>query len=126
MLATMLTVRRCEWCGSELPPRKSTTCTSKCRGGRHRWLHGIGNPPSPPPWVGSPLHDRMGEQGIGQGGEAKAPGPRSGMNARSGLQVSVPKMRRLLMSRLNLTPEGATALLREALSDKQRARLEDR
>lgn len=50
----------CEWCGTGTDGKKAT-CGSAHRGARWRWLKGIGN--DAPPWPGSPLHGRYGENG---------------------------------------------------------------
>jgi hypothetical protein len=127
----------CEWCGGPRAPRQKATCSAKCRGARWRWLKGIGDPPDAPPWPGSPLHGRMGEESrsnTGQVGVVATPGPRSGVNARSGLQVSHAKAVRRVAELLRVngwldertSQRVAEATIAAALSSKQRDRLEAR
>lgn len=115
--------RPCEWCGGELRPGQKTTCRASCRGGRWRWLNDVrrahGTPPEAPPWPESPLHGRMGENVRSNAPQAPAvptPGPRSGVNARSGIMLSLRKTRATLVERLGHFP-GAEALIDEALTD---------
>jgi hypothetical protein len=103
----------CEWCGASLSGRQTVACSAAHKTKRHRWLHGIGHPPVRPPWANSPLLTRE-------------PTDRRGPRNRSGLQCSAPRIVRVLCGRLNLPEEAARAIVREALSDRQRARLDAR
>lgn len=97
--------KRCDWCGGPMkakPRPEAETCQEKCRAARWKWLRGYGRV--------APL----------------VAGPRSGTRARSGLQVSYGRVCAVLARRLNLPPGIAEQVVREALSDRQRERLERR
>lgn len=131
---------RCEWDGAQLREAQLTTCSSRCRGRRWRWLNDVkrahGQDPEPPPWSDSPLHGRMGEAARSNT-PPQAPGPRSGANARSGLILSYPKAVTAAQDALRGyviasgcshadADEEIEAALRGALSIRMRARLEAR
>jgi hypothetical protein len=122
----------CEWCGGPRRPQQQT-CSAPCRAGRWRWLTGVtragGAPPEAPPWPGSPLHGRMGEKGRANTSPAPsmpAPGPRSGVKARSGTMISFWKAVRAARGAVR-EPALADAVekaLTDALAPAQRRKLE--
>lgn len=114
--------RVCEWCGGPLKPdapANAVTCSDAHRALRWRWLNGIprgrGRPPQPPP-PGSPL----------LAGKQPAPMPRRTRRSRSGLQLSWAKAVDALAAWMGEDRERAESVLKPALSDRQRERLEAR
>lgn len=108
----------CEWCGDHLEPPKTRACKPAHRAEIHRYLNDHPHAKTPT-WDGSPLHGRRGESKRANASQARRRKP-------SGVQLAYFRTHRLLVSRLNLSPDTATALLKDALSTKQRERLEAR
>lgn len=126
-------MRRCEWCGGEIPASKkptTLTCSGEHKAKRWRFLNDYRGPngdrpaPEAPPWDESPL----------LAAKAARTRSRTGSRARSGAQVSFRKAVNevaVAIADAFETTDAAAALiaargLRAALSPRQRERLEAR
>lgn len=112
---TAVLVGRCDWCNGPLTGKQVVACSAGHRAYRRCWLLQIDRGPDLPalePPEDSPLW------------QLPDPRPASSVRSRSGLQVSAPKLVRIMVSRLGLGEEEATAIVREALPERQRQRLD--